>query len=316
MGLVEAQDLHKRFGSLTAVDGISFTVERGEVVGFLGPNGAGKSTAMKIISGFLEPTSGQAWIDGHNSHTDAIAARRKLGYLPEGAPAYADMSVGAFLNFVAAMHGMSKRQANARLAELVERVHLVDVWNQRIDSLSKGFKRRVGIAQALVHDPDVLILDEPTDGLDPNQKFEMRSLIRSIAPQKAIVISTHILEEVEAVCSRAIIIAKGRMLADATPAELLARAPDAGSVTVAVAIADPQPAIELISKEPGVARVVIAERLNGVTRLHVHTSRSQASASEFAGVLGRANIPANEIYLQRPTLDDVFRQITADVREH
>jgi ABC-2 type transport system ATP-binding protein len=316
MGLVEARDLYKRFGSLTAVDGISFNVERGEVVGFLGPNGAGKSTAMKIISGFLEPTSGQAWIDGHNSHTDAIAARRKLGYLPEGAPAYADMSVGAYLTFVAAMHGLSKQRTRERLAELVERVHLADVWNQRIDSLSKGFKRRVGIAQALVHDPDVLILDEPTDGLDPNQKFEMRSLISSIAPQKAIVISTHILEEVEAVCSRAIIIAKGRMLADATPADLLARAPNAGSVTVAVAIADPQRAVEIISKEPGVARVVIAERIDGVTRLHVHTSRSQASASEFASVLGRANIPANEIYLQRATLDDVFRQITTGGTEH
>src|SRR6266446_4424142 len=136
MALVETRDLVKRFGSLTAVDHISFSVERGEVVGFLGPNGAGKSTAMKIISGFLEPTSGQAWIDGHNSHTDAIAARRKLGYLPEGAPAYADMSVGAFLTFVAAMHGLSKSKTNDRLAELVERVHLIDVWNQRIDSLS------------------------------------------------------------------------------------------------------------------------------------------------------------------------------------
>src|SRR5438477_8318065 len=211
MALVEAKNLVKRFGSLTAVDDISFKVERGEVVGFLGPNGAGKSTAMKMMSGFLEPTSGQAWIEGHNSHTDPIAARRRLGYLPEGAPAYADMSVGAFLAFLAAMHGLTKSKANERLAELVERVHLAAVWNQRIDSLSKGFKRRVGIAQALVHDPDVLILDEPTDGLDPNQKFEMRSLIRAIAPQKAIVISTHILEEVEAVCGRAIIIARGRL---------------------------------------------------------------------------------------------------------
>src|SRR5258707_9268270 len=157
MALVEARDLVKRFGSLTAVDGISFKVERGEVVGFLGPNGAGKSTAMKIISGFLEPTSGQAWIDGHNSHTDAIAARRKLGYLPEGAPAYADMSVGAYLSFVAAMHGMSKSQTHNRLAELVGRVHLADVWNHRIDSLSKGFKRRGGISEAQGREPHVYV---------------------------------------------------------------------------------------------------------------------------------------------------------------
>src|SRR6516162_3320741 len=220
MALIETRDLVKRFGSLTAVDQISFSVERGEVVGFLGPNGAGKSTAMKIISGFMEPTSGQARIDGHDSHADPIAARQRLGYLPEGAPAYGDMTVGAFLEFVAGMHGMTRAKANAQLAELVDRVHLAGVWNQRIESLSKGFKRRVGIAQALVHDPDALILDEPTDGLDPIQKYEMRSLIRSIAPRKAIIISTHILEEVEAVCGRAIIIARGRMLADATPAVL------------------------------------------------------------------------------------------------
>jgi ABC-2 type transport system ATP-binding protein len=316
MALVEARDLVKRFGSLTAVDGISFTVERGEVVGFLGPNGAGKSTAMKIISGFLEPTSGQAWIDGHNSHSDPIAARRRLGYLPEGAPAYADMSVAAFLGFVAAMHGLSKAQANERLAEVVERVHLAEVWNQRIDSLSKGFKRRVGIAQALVHDPDVLILDEPTDGLDPNQKHEMRALIRAIAPRKAIIISTHILEEVEAVCGRAIIIAKGRMLADATPAVLLAGAAESHSVAVTITTDDAQRAIEIIANEPGIARVAVAERVNGVTRLLVHTARSRPSASELAGVLGRADIAANEIYLNRATLDDVFRQITTTATEH
>ena len=271
MALVEAQGLVKRFGSLTAVDGISFSVERGEVVGFLGPNGAGKSTAMKIISGFLQPTSGRAFIDGHDSHADPIAARRQLGYLPEGAPAYSDMTVGAFLGFVAGMHGLSRGQADARLAELVDRVHLAEVWNQRIDQLSKGFKRRVGIAQALVHDPDVLILDEPTDGLDPNQKHDMRALIRAIAPRKAIIISTHILEEVEAVCTRAIIIARGRMLVDATPAVLLAGAQ--ATVTVAIAGPDPEPAVALLAREPGIARVAIASRVNGVTRLVLHAGR-------------------------------------------
>ena len=225
MVLVETRALVKQFGAFTAVDDISFSVKRGEVVGFLGPNGAGKSTTMKIVAGFLEPTSGQAFIAGHDSREDPIAARNHLGYLPEGAPAYPDMTVGAFLEFVAAMRGLSRARANDRLAELAERIDLEEVWNRRIEALSKGFKRRVGIAQALVHDPDVLILDEPTDGLDPNQKHEMRELIRTLAPSKAIVVSTHILEEVEAICTRAIVIARGKMLADCTPAELLARAP-------------------------------------------------------------------------------------------
>ena len=225
MVLVETRALVKRFGSFTAVDGISFSVNSGEVVGFLGPNGAGKSTTMRLIAGFLEPTAGSALIAGHDSHTDSVKARLHLGYLPEGAPLYPDMSVGAFLEFVAGMRGLNRARANDRLAELVERIELGEVWNRRIDALSKGFKRRVGIAQALVHDPDVLILDEPTDGLDPNQKHEVRELIRSIAANKAIIISTHILEEVEAVCTRAIIIARGRTLADATPEELIARAP-------------------------------------------------------------------------------------------
>ena len=316
MALVEARDLVKRFGSLTAVDGITFSVQRGEVVGFLGPNGAGKSTAMKIISGFLQPTSGQAWIDGHDSHADPIAARRHLGYLPEGAPAYADMTVAAFLEFMAAMHGMSKAQADARLGELVERVDLAGVWNQRIEALSKGFKRRVGIAQALVHDPDALILDEPTDGLDPIQKYEMRDLIRSIAAQKAIIISTHILEEVEAVCTRAIIIAKGRMLADATPAELLARAPVNRTVAVALATADPQGAVDVLMRHPGVERVEVVQRVNGMTRLTVRTAVNEPSMDEVASVLSRANIAVKEFYHERATLDDVFRQITGHRAEN
>ncbi len=223
--LVETRALTKKFGSVTAVDGIEFSVGRGEVVGFLGPNGAGKSTTMKIIAGFLEPTSGSAFVAGHDSRKDPIAARRHLGYLPEGAPAYPDMTVADFLAFVAGMRGLSPKEANRRIAELVESIDLAEVWDRRIEALSKGYKRRVGIAQALVHDPDVLILDEPTDGLDPNQKHEMRALIRALAPSKAIIVSTHILEEVEAICTRAIVIAHGRMLADATPAQLLAMAP-------------------------------------------------------------------------------------------
>ncbi|MEY3552786.1 MAG: hypothetical protein RL735_1134 [Pseudomonadota bacterium] len=223
--LVETRAVTKTFGSVQAVRDVSFTVGRGEVIGFLGPNGAGKSTTMKIIAGFLEPTSGEAFVAGYDSRREPIAARRHLGYLPEGAPAYPDMTVADFLDFVSGMRGLSRQETNRRLAELVESIDLAEVWNRRIEALSKGYKRRVGIAQALVHDPDVLILDEPTDGLDPNQKHEMRELIRTLAPTKAIIVSTHILEEVEAICTRAIVIAKGRMMADATPAQLLAQAP-------------------------------------------------------------------------------------------
>jgi ABC-2 type transport system ATP-binding protein len=229
MVLVETRALVKRFGSFTAVDGISFSVGSGEVVGFLGPNGAGKSTTMRLIAGFLEPTAGSAHICGHDSHADPVSARLRLGYLPEGAPLYPDMSVAAFLEFVAGMRGLDRARTRERLAEIVESIELGSVWNRRIDALSKGYKRRVGIAQAMVHDPDVLILDEPTDGLDPNQKHEVRELIRSIAANKATIISTHILEEVEAVCTRAIIIARGRMLADATPAELIAKTSETGA---------------------------------------------------------------------------------------
>jgi len=223
--MIEIQNLTKDFGPLRAVDGITFSVRRGEVLGFLGPNGAGKSTTMKMLTGFLAPTSGKASIAGHDVENEAMAAKQKLGYLPEGAPAYGDMTPAAFLDFIAGIRGLGGDKKRARIEEVVRLVHLEGVLYQSIDTLSKGFKRRVGIAQAILHDPDVLVLDEPTDGLDPNQKHEVRSLIRTMAPNKAIVLSTHILEEVEAVCTRAIIIARGKLLFDGTPQELLARGP-------------------------------------------------------------------------------------------
>lgn len=223
--MIEIKHLTKDFGPLRAVDDITFNVRRGEVLGFLGPNGAGKSTTMKMLTGFLAPTSGTASIAGHDIENEAMAAKQKLGYLPEGAPAYSDMTPAAFLEFVANIRGLTGDKKKARIAEVVRLVHLEAVLHQSIDTLSKGFKRRVGLAQAILHDPEVLVLDEPTDGLDPNQKHEVRALIRSMAPNKAIVLSTHILEEVEAVCTRAIIIARGKLLFDGTPQELLSRGP-------------------------------------------------------------------------------------------
>jgi ABC-2 type transport system ATP-binding protein len=223
--MIEIHNLTKRFGTLLAVDGITFTVKRGEVLGFLGPNGAGKSTTMKMITGFLTPTAGTARICGHDIDTDPLAAKRMLGYLPEGAPAYPDMTPEAFLAFIASVRGLSGAQKTERIAKVVSLVHLEGVLHQRIETLSKGFKRRVGLAQAILHDPEVLVLDEPTDGLDPNQKHEVRTLIGEMAKDKAIVLSTHILEEVEAVCTRAMIIARGRILFDGSPADLQKEGP-------------------------------------------------------------------------------------------
>ena len=223
--LIQIAGLTKRFGSFTAVDDISFNVARGEVLGFLGPNGAGKSTTMRMLAGFMIPTAGTARICGHDVQGSGVAARRVLGFLPEGAPTYPEMTVTAFLNFCARIRGYAGEELNQRVEHAVELTRLGGVLLQPVETLSKGFKRRVGLAQALLHDPPVLVLDEPTDGLDPNQKHEVRTLIAQMAPEKAIVISTHILEEVDAVCSRAIIIAAGRVVADATPAELQSQHP-------------------------------------------------------------------------------------------
>jgi ABC-2 type transport system ATP-binding protein len=220
---IEVRALDRRFGPIHAVRGISFSVNHGEVLGFLGPNGAGKSTTMKMITGFLEPSGGTVAVNGLDVQEEPLRVKAQIGYLPEGAPCYGEMTVARFLDFIGEIRGLDGAARSERVARVVRQIHLEAVLQQSIETLSKGFKRRVGVAQAILHDPDVLIMDEPTDGLDPNQKHEVRSLIRDMAQKKAIVISTHILEEVDAVCSRAIIIAAGRLLFDGTPAELRAR---------------------------------------------------------------------------------------------
>jgi ABC-2 type transport system ATP-binding protein len=250
--LIEADGLRKRFGSLQAVDGISLAVQRGEVLGFLGPNGAGKSTTMKMLTGFLEADAGSARIAGHDVQAAPVAAKSMLGYLPEGAPAYGDMTPAAFLRFIAEVRGFRGDDIAARVRRAVDRTGLHSVLGQPIETLSKGYKRRVGIAQAILHDPVVLIMDEPTDGLDPNQKHQVRALIREMAKDKAIIVSTHILEEVDAVCTRAVVINKGRIVADGTAASLLARVAGATSLDdvfrhitssdVATAMVSPAPA--------------------------------------------------------------------------
>lgn len=226
--MIEVKGLVKTYGAKRAVDGVSFTVNRGDILGFLGPNGAGKSTTMKMLTGFLRPTAGTALVDGHDVTQDPVAVKRRIGYLPESAPAYGEMTVQEFLGFIAEARGFrSAAERTAQVDRAISLTHLDPVRRQSIETLSKGYKQRVGFAQALLHNPPVLVLDEPTDGLDPNQKNEVRSLIKSMAAEKAVILSTHILEEVEAICTRVIIISQGRVVVDETPAQLQARQPGA-----------------------------------------------------------------------------------------
>jgi gliding motility-associated transport system ATP-binding protein len=285
-------------------------VSAGEVFGFLGPNGAGKSTTMKMIAGFLAPTAGTAIICGHDILARPLAAKRQIGYLPEGAPAYPDMSAAEFLAFIAHIRGYHGRAARRRVAEIAELISIGDVLHQPIETLSKGYRRRVGVAQALLHDPPVVILDEPTDGLDPNQKHEMRGIITAMRPRKAIVISTHLLEEVEAICSRAIIIARGRILADGTPAELAARSRYHGAVRLVVR-APPEGGVagELMAL-PGVRSVEPVDDGEG-GGLWVFP-RGEAPIAAEVGELARSRGWALDGFrVERGRLDDVFRAITA-----
>ena len=223
--LISANNLHKSFAGLHAVKGVTLQVNAGEVVGFLGPNGAGKTTTMRMLTGFLDPSEGSVLLDGFSLADDPLAAQKTFGYLPEGAPAYPEMTVRDYLQFIARARGIARREIAGKIDEVAGRMHLRGVLDQVIETLSKGFKRRVGIAQAIIHDPPILIMDEPTDGLDPNQKHEVRELIRAMGSTKAIVLSTHILEEVEAVCTRAVVIASGRVVFDGTPEEFELLAP-------------------------------------------------------------------------------------------
>jgi ABC-2 type transport system ATP-binding protein len=310
--LVEANSLHKSFGPIIAVDDISLSVRKGEVLGFLGPNGAGKSTTMKMITGFLEPDRGTAKICGHDVQTAPLLAKSRLGYLPEGAPLYAEMTPRSFLAFTAEIRGIARNERARRIGIAVERTGLDSVLNQRIETLSKGFKRRVGLAQAILHDPTVLIMDEPTDGLDPNQKHHVRKLIREMAAEKAIIVSTHILEEVEAVCTRSVIINRGRIVADGTAEELMRRVPYHGAVTIRVADATAQAVRDALSGHAGIVRIEIIGKSDGQTDLRALPSNGKAIVSDIAASLQEKGITVNELFVERGKLDDVFRDVTAE----
>ncbi len=309
--LIEAQALRKCFGKIVAVDEISLQVAKGEVLGFLGPNGAGKSTTMKMLTGFLEPDSGTARIAGINMSTDAKAAKARLGYLPEGAPSYGDMTPRSFLNFIAEIRGFSGGDAKLKADAAAEKTGLLGVWDQRIETLSKGYKRRVGLAQAILHDPPVLVMDEPTDGLDPNQQHHVRNLIREMSADKGIIVSTHILQEVEAVCTRAVIIDKGRIVADGTAEDLRRRLPYHDAVAVRVGnarAADAQAALESLAS---VDKVEVVGKPNGAVLLRAIPKGDRSIAAAVSNQLRDKAIEIEELYVEKGSLDDVFRQITS-----
>ena len=309
--LIEAKNLKKSFGDFVAVDNINLTVERGEVVGFLGPNGAGKSTTMKMLTGFLEPDGGEIFIEGIDLKSKPLEAKKSIGYLPEGAPSYSDMEVSEFLSFVGKMRGLNNNGSlNTRLSDMAEQINLKEVWHKPIETLSKGFKRRVGIAQALIHDPDILILDEPTDGLDPNQKYEMRDLIKKISTNKAIVISTHILEEVEAVCSRTVIIANGQLLANETPDNLGKQFNKKNMFSLKVASKLNNTQIKDIKSSLDYKKVTVKNLNITDTLILIEDEKENINLNKVMTQLKKYKLDINEANFVKPSLDDIFRKIT------
>ena len=308
--LLAIEGLSKRFGAITAVDGIGFKVGRGEVLGFLGPNGAGKSTTMRMIAGYLPPDRGSIAVCGLDVARQPLEIKRRLGYLPEGAPTYGDMTPSSIMSFVADVRRFARTDKRRRIEAMVERLHLATVLHQPIDTLSKGFKRRVGLALALLHEPDVLILDEPTDGLDPNQKHEVRALLGELATDRAIIISTHILEEVEAICGRAIIIARGRIVVDARPADLLARSAYHNAVGLRLPAAQAALAQAALVRLESVAGVEEHQGQGGAELIAFPKPGAEILDSVRAAVR-EGGIAVDEIYVERGRLDEVFRELTA-----
>lgn len=310
--MIQTENLGRYFGDIKAVDGISVQVGIGEVLGFLGPNGAGKSTTMKLITGFLSPSFGTARVGGHDIVSDSREVRRLIGYLPENAPLYGEMTVVGFLDFIAEVRGLSGAQRRSAVERVLGLATLQNVVDQRIETLSKGFRRRVGLAQALIHDPKVLILDEPTDGLDPNQKHEVRELIRRMAKDKCIVLSTHILEEVDEVCTRAVIIARGKVVADSTPDELRNRSERNGAVSIVFETEPAASALGGLKTLPGVRSVKELRAAGGKKGVLV---LPQSSASILPAIVKEAEKQSwkvSDLRLESGQLDEVFRTLTQE----
>ena len=308
--LIEATDLACHFHSIRAVDGVTFSVRRGEVMGFLGPNGAGKSTTMRMITGYLPPTFGAVSVCGWDIQTDPVKAKRRLGYLPEGAPLYGDMTTGDFLHFIATARGLSGADRRRGIDFVIGELALSEVIYQRVETLSKGLKRRVGLAQALVHDPDVVILDEPTDGLDPNQRHQVRELIRRLGREKAIIISTHLLEEVDAVCSRAIVVNRGRIVAAGTPSELHAQARDYNAVVLSVRRRDIDRLKETLTVLEDLEAVEIGSKTGEWVTVTAIPRKGGVIADAVGAAIRERGLDVREFQISVGGLDAVFRRLT------
>jgi ABC-2 type transport system ATP-binding protein len=311
--MIRVENLTKSFGPKVAVNNISFSVERGEVLGFLGPNGAGKSTTMRMITGFIVPTAGKITVGGFDMVENPIPAKRLIGYLPENAPAYTDMTVYGFLSFAAEVRGLRKDNKTRAINRAVELCFLEPVLHQSIDTLSKGYRHRTCFAQSIIHDADVLILDEPTDGLDPNQKHEVRNLIRRMGEKKAIVFSTHILEEVEAACTKALIIDRGRIVANGTPKELKSRSENAGAVSLRVLGATAEAVKSKLSQIPIARKAAIVKEDTSCVWVRVYPqgpNRDGNLARSVAEVSMKEGWKIDELHTEEGRLDEVFRAIT------
>lgn len=309
--MILAENLVKAFGPKLAVNGVSFSVERGEVLGFLGPNGAGKSTTMRMLTGFIPPSSGKISVGGHDMLSDPIPAKRLIGYLPENAPVYVDMTVRSFLGFCEELSGLCGDARKKAVNRVIEMCFLEPVQYQSVDTLSKGYRHRTCFAQAIIHDPDVLVLDEPTDGLDPNQKHEIRGLIRRMGEHKAIIFSTHILEEVEAVCSRAIIIDRGQIVANGTPQELKRKSELGGAILLAVRGATGMQLTDALAGIPNARKSTILKEENGEIWARVYPKAGNRNGELVRNVLVAANgWQVEELRTEEGRLDEVFRSIT------
>ncbi len=311
--MIKVENLEKHFGTKRAVAGVTFSVERGEILGFLGPNGAGKSTTMRMITGFIPPTAGRVSVGGFDIVENPIPAKKLMGYLPENAPSYTDMTVYGFLAFCAELRGLRGDARKQAVHRAIEMCFLEPVMYQSVDTLSKGYRHRTCLAQSILHDPQVLILDEPTDGLDPNQKHEARQLIRRMGEKKAIIFSTHILEEVEAVCTRAIIIDRGRIVANGTPQELKQRSEVSGAVSLRVVGVSGDAVKAKLSSVPGASKATIVREDGGSVWARAYPAEGSVNGTLARGVADvcvKEGWKFEELHTEEGRLDEVFRNIT------